>query len=244
MKALSNSESHMKIASPITLITVAFVALSFGLVGCSNKPQRTTTLLGQGSGRPGITGDHPSPMIGDGRSLNTGNAGTESPTPVKPSDLGANETGTPQTSRNFADWIADVDAFKDQTVYFDYDKANVKPGEIEKLREVARRMKSSFQGKALRIEGHCDERGTEEYNRTLGDKRAQAIRELLASEGLDPTMMPTITLGEDKPADPGHSEAAFSKNRRGELVLLSPPSHSGEQLTTELGATKALRNSE
>ena len=243
MKALNNSELHMKIASPITLITVAFMALSFGLVGCSNKPQRTTTLLGQGSGRPGITGDQPSPMIGDGRSLNSGNAGTEIPTPVRPSELGANETGTAQTSRDFSTWFADPDAFKDQTVYFDYDKHNVKPSEIPKLKEVASRMKS-FQGMALRIEGHCDERGTEEYNRALGDKRAQAIRELLASEGLDPSMMPTITFGEDKPADPGHSEAAFSKNRRGALVLLSARPHSGEQPTTESGATKALRNSE
>jgi peptidoglycan-associated lipoprotein len=232
----------MKIATPTTLITVAFMALSLGLAGCKSKPQRTTTLSDQGHGR--VSGDQPSPMIGSGKPLNLGSTGTETPTPVKPSDLGANETGTPQTSRNFADWIADVDAFKDQTVYFDYDKANVKPGEIEKLREVARRMKSSFPGKALRIEGHCDERGTEEYNRTLGDKRAQAIRELLASEGVDPTMMPTITLGEDKPADPGHNEAAYSKNRRGELVLLSPPRQSGEQLTPELGATKSLRNSE
>lgn len=234
----------MKIAKPTTLITVVIMAFSLGLAGCKTKPQRTTTLSDQGHGRIGVTGDQRSPMISDGRPINLGNAGTESPTPVKPSDIGANETGTPQTSRNFTDWIADVDAFKDQTVYFDYDKANVKPGEIEKLREVARRMKGSFQGKALRIEGHCDERGTEEYNRTLGDKRAQAIRELLASEGLDPTMMPTITLGEDKPADPSHSEAAYSKNRRGELVLLSPPRQSGEQPTPELGATRALRNSE
>src|SRR5437867_8071962 len=115
MKALSNSESHMKIATPTTLITVALVALSLGLAGCKTKPQRITTLSDQGHGR--VAGDQPSPMIGAGRSLNLGNAGTETPTPVKPSDLGANETGTPQTSRNFTDWIADVDAFKDQTVY-------------------------------------------------------------------------------------------------------------------------------
>jgi len=97
----------------------------------------------------------------------------------------------------------------------------VKPSEISKLKEVARRMKT-FPGKALRIEGHCDERGTEEYNRSLGDKRAQSIREFLASEGFSAELMPTTTYGEDKPADPGHSEAAFAKNRRGELVLLSP----------------------
>ena len=146
--------------------------------------------------------------------------------------------GLKQPNGNFDDWSANTSEFQDQTVYFDYDKANVKPSEVGKLKEVARRMKSSFQGKALRIEGHCDERGTEEYNRTLGDKRAQAIRELLASEGMDPGMMPTLTFGEDKPADPGHNEAAFSKNRRGALVLLSRPD-SGAQLTSGLGETKA-----
>jgi peptidoglycan-associated lipoprotein len=227
----------MKITSPITLITVAFMVLSLGLTGCKTKPQRTTTLSDQG--HPGLTGNIRSPGIDNGRSLNLGNAGTESATAATPSNLGANDTGTPQTSRNFDDWIADADTFKDQTVYFDYDKANVRPSEIGKLKEVASRMKTSFQGKALRIEGHCDERGTEEYNRTLGDKRAQAIRELLASEGVDPTMIPTITLGEDKPADPGHNEAAYAKNRRGALILLSARSDSGGQLTTGLGESKA-----
>jgi peptidoglycan-associated lipoprotein len=84
-------------------------------------------------------------------------------------------------------------------------------------------MKSNFRGKALRIEGHCDERGTEEYNRSLGDRRALSIREKLVQLGLDPEMLPTISFGEEKPVDPGHNEAAWSRNRRGELILLSPP---------------------
>ena len=70
------------------------------------------------------------------------------------------------------------DEFKDQTVYFEFDKSTIKPGEISKLEEVVRRMKG-FPGKALRVEGHCDERGTEEYNRSLGDRRALSIREKL-----------------------------------------------------------------
>ena len=84
-------------------------------------------------------------------------------------------------------------------------------------------MKSSFQGKALRIEGHCDERGTEEYNRALGDRRALSTREKLVSLGLDPKMLPTVTYGKERPAEPGHNAAAWAKNRRAELILLSPP---------------------
>jgi peptidoglycan-associated lipoprotein len=60
-------------------------------------------------------------------------------------------------------------------------------------------------------------------NRALGDRRALSIREKLVQLGLDPEMLPTISFGEDKPADLGHNDAAFAKNRRAELILLSPP---------------------
>ena len=139
------------------------------------------------------------------------------------------EGGKPETQGiaaakgDFSNWIENREEFAAQTVYFDFDKSIVKAGEVGKLEEVARRMKANFQGKALRIEGHCDERGTEEYNRALGDKRAGSIREKLAQIGLDPEMLPTISFGEDRPANIGHDEAAFTKNRRGELILLSPP---------------------
>ena len=238
MKALRNPESHMKLARPLTLLNIALVALSFCFVGCKRNVQKPTTLQGT-SGR-GITGDSRSPLIGNAPGVSGGNAiGTE---PVNSANLGDSTQGL-RAAGDFGNWYADHNAFKDQTVYFDYDKANVKPSEVDKLKEVARRMKS-FEGMALRIEGHCDERGTEEYNRSLGDKRAQAIREFLASEGFDASMMPTITFGEDKPADPGHTDAAYSKNRRGELVLLSarPHSGSGEQLSPDKGETRALRN--
>ena len=229
----------MKLANTIHWLAIGLTTLSLGVTSCSKNPQRTTNLGGTGPGA--ITDDRNRRPIDGGLTVAPpiDAVASSDTTPVRPT-----EGGIPQANGDFTGWTENPDEFKNQTVYFDYDKANVKPSEVEKLKEVARRMKSSFQGKALRIEGHCDERGTEEYNRTLGDKRAQAIRELLASEGVDPTMMPTITLGEDKPADPGHNEAAYSKNRRGELVLLSPPRQSGEQLTPELGATRALRNSE
>jgi peptidoglycan-associated lipoprotein len=233
----------MKIARPVTLITVALMTLSFGFTGCKKSPAKTTSLLGPGPGK-GIVGDERSgPSIGSAPAQSDHLPAITEATAAAPTSLQTGE-GLKQPNGDFAGWIEDVSEFQDQTVYFEYDKANVKPGEIDKLKEVARRMKSSFQGKALRIEGHCDERGTEEYNRTLGDRRAQAIRELLAAEGVNPGMMPTLTFGEDKPADPGHNEAAFSKNRRGALVLLSPPSNSRAQLTTGLGESSAPRNPE
>ena len=74
----------------------------------------------------------------------------------------------------------------------------------------------------LLIEGHCDERGTEEYNRALGERRALAAREALAKMGVDPMRVFTRSYGKDKPMDMGHEEGAWTKNRRDEFVLLHP----------------------
>jgi peptidoglycan-associated lipoprotein len=147
-------------------------------------------------------------------------------TPNKP--IVSETVGTPGKQLTAADvdttnMDENREEFKAQTVYFDLDKSNIKASEVSKLAEVARRMKSSFQGRYLRIEGHCDERGTEEYNRALGDRRAQSIRETLVNSlGLDKDRIETRTFGEEKPVDHGHSEAAWKKNRRGEIILLVP----------------------
>jgi peptidoglycan-associated lipoprotein len=201
----------MKLARPATLLTVGLMALSLGGVGCNKNRQNPETLLGHGA-----------PIVDDGRGKPIGDV---LPVPISrdpgPGPITGDTQGLKPAPGDWDKWFPNPIEFKDQTVYFDFDKASVRPSEVGKLKEVARRMKS-FPGKALRIEGHCDERGTEEYNRALGDRRAQSIREFLHKEGFDANMMPTITYGEDKPADPGHNEAAYAKNRRGELILLSP----------------------
>ena len=74
----------------------------------------------------------------------------------------------------------------------------------------------------LLIEGNCDERGTQEYNRSLGERRALAAREALAKMGIDPSRVRTISYGKDKPVDPDNNEAAWAKNRRDDFVLLHP----------------------
>ena len=72
---------------------------------------------------------------------------------------------------------------------------------------------------AVTIEGHCDERGTNEYNIALGERRANSARDFLVNLGTDLTRLTTISLGEEKPMDPGHNEDAWSKNRRAHFVL-------------------------
>ncbi len=118
---------------------------------------------------------------------------------------------------------ADRAALASHTVYFAFDSAAVRKSEKSNIEAVAAALSADRSAKLL-IEGHCDERGTEEYNRSLGERRALALRGALAKIGVDPSRIRTISYGKDKPAVHGHDESAWSKNRRGEFVLLHPKS--------------------
>jgi peptidoglycan-associated lipoprotein len=119
-------------------------------------------------------------------------------------------------------WIESAEVFKAFTVHFDFDSSAVKGAEKANVEAVASQLKAN-PAWAVRVEGHCDERGTEEYNRALGERRALALREQLIRMGIESTRVDTITYGEDRPVDPGHDEAAWTKNRRGEFIQLTPP---------------------
>jgi peptidoglycan-associated lipoprotein len=105
-----------------------------------------------------------------------------------------------------------------EIVYFEYDSAKVKPSEVGKLSAVSAAIKGS--GKKLVIEGHADERGTAEYNRALAERRALACREELVRLGVSADQISTISYGKDRPADLGHGEASWAKNRRCEFVVV------------------------
>ncbi|HVU26886.1 MAG TPA: peptidoglycan-associated lipoprotein Pal [Verrucomicrobiae bacterium] len=122
---------------------------------------------------------------------------------------------------NFDNMAEDHAALAAYTVHFAYDSAAIRKTEQSKLQAVASALSSDPSTK-LTIEGNCDERGTEEYNRSLGERRAQAVREALAKLGIDPNRIRTISYGKDKPVDPGHDASAWAKNRRDDFVLLHP----------------------
>ena len=103
-----------------------------------------------------------------------------------------------------------------QTVYFDYDSAKLKTRAKAKLERAADWLKRNPKVN-VRIEGHCDERGTNEYNLALGERRALSARRYLVSLGINPDRIFTISYGEEAPADPGHNEGAWAKNRRCEF---------------------------
>ena len=111
--------------------------------------------------------------------------------------------------------------FKANTVYFDFDKSAIKSTERSKIEAVANHLKSEPTHK-VKVEGHCDERGTEGYNLSLGERRALAVRTYLINLGIGADRILTISFGEAIPAVDGHTESAWSKNRRGEFILLLP----------------------
>ncbi|HAR95922.1 MAG TPA: peptidoglycan-associated lipoprotein Pal [Deltaproteobacteria bacterium] len=104
-------------------------------------------------------------------------------------------------------------------VYFDFDRYNIRPADGEILRSNLEWFKAN-PNKKIRIEGHCDERGTVEYNLALGQKRADAAKTYLMNLGVDANALETISYGKERPADPAHNEAAWAKNRRADFVPL------------------------
>ncbi|MBI1748364.1 MAG: peptidoglycan-associated lipoprotein Pal [Acidobacteria bacterium] len=106
------------------------------------------------------------------------------------------------------DWEKDV-----REIHFDYDRYEIRPEDQNLLKKNAGVFKGSAYATVI-IEGHCDERGTEEYNQALGDRRATATKEYLVKQGVSANRMTTVSFGESKPLDPGHNEAAWAKNRR------------------------------
>ena len=107
-------------------------------------------------------------------------------------------------------------------LFFELDSADVSTDGQRVLQANAAVLKK-YPTMQVTIEGHCDERGTEEYNRSLGERRALALREQLVSLGIDAGRVDTVSYGKDKPADPGHDENAWRQNRRGEFALETPP---------------------
>jgi peptidoglycan-associated lipoprotein len=105
------------------------------------------------------------------------------------------------------------------TVYFDFDQSNIRADQSVALERNLAWMKQNPKA-PIRIEGHCDERGTEEYNFALGDRRADAVRQWMIDHGVDPSRMQSVSKGELEPADSGHEESAWSKNRRAEFLVL------------------------
>jgi peptidoglycan-associated lipoprotein len=103
-------------------------------------------------------------------------------------------------------------------VYFEYDSSELTP-ESQKALDANAAVLKRYSTWAVTIEGHCDERGTAEYNLALGERRAVSARAYLVSLGISADRLRTVSYGKEFPFDPGHDDAAFAKNRRAHFVI-------------------------
>lgn len=114
--------------------------------------------------------------------------------------------------------MREITIFENQDITFDYDAFAITPaaGEILKTKAAFLTVNPSL---IVLIEGHCDERGTVEYNLALGDRRAKAARDYLCALGIAPERIRTVSYGEERPLDPGQTEGAWAKNRRCHFLI-------------------------
>jgi peptidoglycan-associated lipoprotein len=105
-------------------------------------------------------------------------------------------------------------------IHFDFDKYDIRPGDAEILKGNAALL-TRYPKMKIQIEGHCDERGTVEYNLALGERRANSTKKYLITLGIAGDRVSAISYGKERPLDPGHNEEAWGKNRRGHTIILS-----------------------
>ena len=127
-------------------------------------------------------------------------------------------TGTIPEQSSFTGAL-DESTLSSNTVYFGFDSSTIRNSEFDKLNQVVNFLKSNPSAR-IKVEGHCDERGTSAYNLALGQRRAASAREYLINAGIDASRISSLSWGEDKPAAFGKTESDYAKNRRAEFVLV------------------------
>lgn len=219
----------MKIVRLYSITIIAVLGLSVAM-GC--KSQRVVDLTHipkkdsvedkkPEGGNPG--GGNSGGGLGDGNSgggdddtVVTTNNDNTTDTDSKPND----DRNRDLTNRP-GNYVEDREMLKTQAVHFDYDSAALRPIDNDKIALVARYLQAQ-PAFYLLIEGHCDERGTEQYNLSLGQRRAQSVRDTLMRFGINPGRIQTISFGEKVPVVESNDELSYEENRRGEFVVYRP----------------------
>jgi peptidoglycan-associated lipoprotein len=194
------------------LFAIGLLIVAVALVGCPKRPDvMQAGPAGVGSPAavspttpPGAPGAPPAPKIGE-TPVTRPAAPTETPVRPGPAAPAAAATAAPTASP-----LTDV--------FFEYDKAAIQDTQKAALAANAGWLKGSAAAK-LTIEGHCDERGTAEYNLGLGERRAKAVKDYLIAAGIPADRISTISYGKERPFVLGHDESAWKWNRRGHFVL-------------------------
>lgn len=198
----------MNVNKFVNLMAVG-LALSLVSTGCKHAPVGVVHI------------PRPAPETGP-RDFNTPPINGDPNKPTTDTDFPKGQDGIHQPPPGHVNWTRNESALAAHTVHFAYDSSVVRAGDKPNVAAVADYMKSNASA-AVEVDGHCDERGTDEYNRSLGERRALAIREALVADGVDAARVDTVSFGRDRLLDLGKTDAAHAKNRRGEFILLTPP---------------------
>jgi outer membrane protein OmpA-like peptidoglycan-associated protein len=183
----------------IKLLVPLIAALTFAVTACDDK--KGSDLYDQGGGNL-PDNQNPGDKLDMGQNGQGGIDENQRPAGVNP------------------DTDVDYSVLASSTVYFEFDKSTIPPQERSKLAAVKQWMDAN-PGRSLFLAGHADKRGTPEYNRALGERRALAVREYLAGLGLNPANLYTNSYGSDRPAVEGDTEEAYAKNRRVEVGVIN-----------------------
>ncbi len=189
---------------PVALLVIAV------LVGCSGTPRRRDRAVGEEAVieyeefTPTTAERLPEPRIGESSIVDEGTIDTEADT-----DRG----------ERIADevYIAPPEG-QLQTVYFDFDKYHLRADTLQTLKTNAAYLINAPSVRVL-VEGHCDDRGSQEYNLSLGEKRSKEVRDYLLEAGIHPDRVKIISYGEERPAAPNGTEEGWAQNRRAEFKV-------------------------
>ena len=202
-----------------TIKLMLVILLVMNLTACGKKKKTPPPLLSDSgmptediSGSSGLGGGGPYTSSGSGL-----DSGSSLGSGTGAGDRWTESTGEqPLTQRPYSgEWISDPNL---SSIYFDYNSFELTSESKSLLQHNAAYMKQNPNVRAL-IEGHCDERGTEEYNQALGERRALSAREYLISQGISSSRIDIISYGELRPAIEGSGESAWSRNRRAEFKI-------------------------
>jgi peptidoglycan-associated lipoprotein len=175
-------------------IVVVMLLACLGVVACASKPK--------------VSPPPPASEVGAGTEA-TG-AGANGASGVAGQNAGDDETAGPQAG-----------LLVKRVIYFDFDSSEIK-GEGTDIVGAHAKYLANNPTARVRLEGHTDDRGSREYNIGLGERRAQSVRRALLLQGATEAQLSTVSYGDERPAVAGHDEAAWAKNRRVEIVYLTP----------------------
>lgn len=170
------------------------------LWGCSSTPKTTADTAGAGTAGTATTAQPAGPATGT-----VGVGAVDGGAAMGMSTKGGDELSDPNSP------------LAKRTIYFDFDKSDIKPEARQIIERHAKHLAANPNTRIV-LQGHCDERGTREYNLGLGERRARAVQQVMTLQGVAASQLELVSYGEERPVAAGHDESAWTLNRRVELV--------------------------